>query len=215
MLPVPSRTELTLRLPRLIFGLVIFGVGIAMMVIADLGLAPWDVLHQGISQRTGLPIGTVSILTGILILLLWIPLRERPGIGTVLNVFIIGIVIDLTLWIAPEMVDPAWQRWVLLLGGVLLVGVGSGFYIGVGLGPGPRDGVMTGLARHNVPISVGRLIIELSALVLGWSLGGTIGVGTVVFAFGVSPLVGILLPRLRMDPLVIDRGSPAADRTTR
>ncbi|GMQ93639.1 MAG: membrane protein [Acidimicrobiia bacterium] len=183
------------------FGLVLFGMGIAMMVIADLGLSPWEVLHQGISRRAGIPIGTVSILTGIVVLLLWIPLGERVGIGTILNVFIIGIVMDLTLWIGPESMDTTWQRWVLLIGGVLLVGVGSGFYIGVGLGPGPRDGVMTGLARRGVHIGVARASIEISVLFFGWLLGGTVGIGTLLFAFGMGPLVALFLPRLSLQPL--------------
>jgi len=184
-----------------VLGLVVFGVGIAMMVISDLGLSPWEVLHQGISGRTGIPIGTVTILTGIVVLVLWVPLRERVGIGTILNVLIIGVVMDLTLWIAPESVDPLWLRWVLLLGGVLLVGIGSGFYIGVGLGPGPRDGLMTGLARRGIHIGAARAAIEISVLILGWFLGGTVGFGTVIFAFGMGPLVALFLPRLSLEPM--------------
>lgn len=199
---MPSRAELVRRLPRLLVGLVLFGVGIAMMVISDLGLAPWEVLHQGISINTGIPIGTVGILTGILVLILWIPLRERPGIGTVSNVLLIGIVIDLTLWLAPDRVDGAWQQWALLIGGTLVIAVGSGLYIGAGLGPGPRDGVMTGLGARGVPIGFARAIIEVSVLVAGWALGGTVGVGTVVFAFGVGPLVGWMLPVFRLPPMV-------------
>lgn len=199
---MPSRAELVRRLPRLLVGLVLFGVGIAMMVISDLGLAPWEVLHQGISINTGIPIGTVGILTGILVLILWIPLRERPGIGTVSNVLLIGIVIDLTLWLAPDRVDGAWQQWALLIGGTLVIAVGSGLYIGAGLGPGPRDGVMTGLGARGVPIGFARAIIEVSVLVAGWALGGTVGVGTVVFAFGVGPLVGWMLPAFRLPPMV-------------
>jgi len=198
---MPSRSELHRRVPRLVLGLVVFGVGIAMMVISDLGLSPWEVLHQGISGRTGIPIGTVTILTGIVVLVLWVPLRERVGIGTILNVLIIGVVMDLTLWIAPESVDPLWLRWVLLLGGVLLVGIGSGFYIGVGLGPGPRDGLMTGLARRGIHIGAARAAIEISVLILGWFLGGTVGFGTVIFAFGMGPLVALFLPRLSLEPM--------------
>ncbi|MFV1971047.1 MAG: YitT family protein, partial [Acidimicrobiia bacterium] len=195
MLPWPPRTEIIRRVPRLVFGLVLFGLGIAMMVLSDLGLSPWEVLHQGISSRTGIPIGTVTILTGIAVLLLWIPLRERIGVGTILNVLIIGIVMDLTLWMAPESMDAAWQNWTLLIGGLLLVGIGSGFYIGVGLGPGPRDGVMTGLARRGVHIGVARAAIEITVLFFGWLLGGTAGIGTVLFAFGMGPLVAVFLPR--------------------
>lgn len=202
MLPLPSRAELIRRLPRLTVGLVLFGVGIAMMVIADLGLAPWEILHQGISVNTGIPIGTVGIVTGILVLLLWIPLRERPGIGTIANVLLIGIVIDLTLWVAPDRVDAAWQQWALLVGGTLVIAVGSGLYIGAGLGPGPRDGLMTGLGARGIPIGLARAFIEVSVLIGGWALGGTVGVGTVVFAFGVGPLVGWMLPVFSIPPLV-------------
>ena len=151
VLPVPASTELRRRIPRLLLGLVLFGLGLAFMVVADLGLAPWEVLHQGISKQTGIPIGTVGILTGILVLFLWIPLGERIGIGTVANVILIGVVIDLTLWVLPSSLDNDPLRWFALLGGVLLVAIGSGFYIGVGLGPGPRDGLMTGIARRGYP----------------------------------------------------------------
>ncbi len=196
MLPIPSRQELFRRIPRLVFGLIIFGIGAAMMVLSDLGLSPWEVMAQGISFKTGIPIGTVGILIGIVVLLLWIPLKEKLGIGTILNVFIIGIVIDLTLWFAPESVEGLTVRWLLLLGGILIVGIGSGFYIGAGLGPGPRDGLMTGIARRGVNIGLARFGIEITVLVVGWLLGGTVGVGTVLFAFGMGPLIAILLPRL-------------------
>ena len=196
MLPIPSRQELFRRIPRLVFGLIIFGIGAAMMVLSDLGLSPWEVMAQGISFKTGIPIGTVGILIGIVVLLLWIPLKEKLGIGTILNVFIIGIVIDLTLWFAPESVEGLTVRWLLLAGGILIVGIGSGFYIGAGLGPGPRDGLMTGIARRGVNIGLARFGIEITVLVVGWLLGGTVGVGTVLFAFGMGPLIAILLPRL-------------------
>ena len=201
MLPRPSQAEIVRRVPRLTFGLFLFGVGIALMVIANLGLSPWEALHQGISRHTGIPIGTVGILTGIVVLLLWIPLGERPGIGTVLNVFLIGIVIDLTLWVAPESVDQLWLAWLLLLGGITLVGLGTGLYIGTDLGPGPRDGLMTGLARRGIHIGLARASIEITVLVVGWFLGGTIGFGTVIFAFGMGPLVALFLPRLSLDPV--------------
>lgn len=202
MLPMPSRSELARRLPRLLVGLVLFGLGIAMLILADLGLAPWEVLHQGISERTGIPIGTVGIITGALVLLLWIPLGERIGIGTIANVILIGVVIDLTLWLVPGEVAAPWQQWLLLVGGTLVVAVGSGLYIGAGLGPGPRDGLMTGLGHRGIPIGLARAAIEVSVLVVGWLLGGTVGIGTVVFAFGVGPLVGWLLPVFSLEPLV-------------
>jgi uncharacterized membrane protein YczE len=208
MLPFPSARELLRRVPRVVFGLVLFGVGISMMILADLGLSPWEALHQGISYQTGIPIGTVGIITGMLVLILWVPLGEKLGLGTIMNVFLIGIVIDLTIWLAPESIDETWLQWGLLVGGVLLVGVGSGLYIGGGLGPGPRDGLMTGLARRDIPIGLARGGVEISVLVFGWLLGGTIGIGTVLFAFGIGPLIGLLLPLMSLDPLY-DYGQPA------
>ncbi len=178
-----------------------FGFGVAAMVIANLGLSPWEVFHQGITFHTGIPIGTVGIITGILVLILWVPLGERLGVGTILNVMEIGVVIDLTLWLAPETIESLWSRWTLLIGGILLVAVGSGLYIGAGLGPGPRDGLMTGLSRRGIPIGLARAGIEITVLIVGWFLGGTIGVGTVLFAFGIGPLIGLLLPHMSMEPL--------------
>jgi len=187
------------RLPRLVFGLALYGWGIAFMVAAEFGLGPWEVLHQGISRHTPIPIGTVGIITGLLVLLLWIPLKERFGLGTALNVVFIGIVIDVTLiWLTVPESDIL--RWVYLLGGIFAIGVGTGYYIGAGLGPGPRDGLMTALARRGWPIAVVRTGIELVALVGGWALGGTVGVGTVLFAFGIGPLVHVFLPRLTVGP---------------
>jgi uncharacterized membrane protein YczE len=201
MLPMPSRSEIYRRVPRLVFGLVLFGIGIALMVIANLGLSPWEVLHQGLSRNTGIPIGTVGILTGIVVLLLWIPLKERIGIGTILNVILIGIVVDTSLWVLPDTVETLWLRWVLMLGGTLIIAFGSGLYIGVGLGPGPRDGLMTGLSRRGMNIGIARIGIEITVLIIGWFMGGTVGAGTVVFAFGVGPLVAIFLPMLSLTPL--------------
>lgn len=201
MLPTPSRSEIRRRVPRLIVGLVLFGIGIALMVIANLGLSPWEVMHQGISRNTGIPIGTVGILTGIVVLLLWIPLKERIGIGTILNVILIGIVVDTSLWLLPESIESLWLRWVLMFSGTVIIAFGSGLYIGAGLGPGPRDGLMTGLARRGINIGIARIGIEVTVLIIGWLMGGTVGAGTVVFAFGVGPLVAIFLPRLSIEPL--------------
>jgi uncharacterized membrane protein YczE len=182
-----------------LLGLVLFGLGLAFMVVADLGLAPWEVLHQGISRRTGVPIGTVGIITGLLVLVAWIPLGERIGIGTVANVILIGIVIDLTLWGLPERLDQPVLRWVALGGGLLLVAIGSGYYIGAGLGPGPRDGLMTGLHRRTgYAIGAVRAVLEISVLIAGWLLGGTVGIGTVAFAFGIGPMVQFFLNRLSL-----------------
>lgn len=199
MLPIPPWSELRARLPRLLFGLVLFGLGLAFMVVADLGLAPWEVLHQGISRRTGIPIGTVGIITGLLVLVAWIPLGERIGVGTIANVILIGVVIDLTLLVLPEQLDQLIMRWVALMGGLLLVAIGSGYYIGAGLGPGPRDGLMTGLNRRTgYPIGAVRAVLEVAVLIAGWLLGGTVGIGTVFFAFGIGPLVQFFLNRLSL-----------------
>jgi uncharacterized membrane protein YczE len=200
MLPLPPRHELKQRIPRLVWGLFLFGFGIALMVAADLGLGPWDVFHQGVSAHTPIPIGSVVIITGVIILVLWIPLKERIGIGTVLNALLIGAVMDLTLiWL--ETPAASIIRWFYLVGGIVIVGIGSGYYIGAGLGPGPRDGLMTGLARRGWPIGLARLGIELVALIGGWLLGGTIGAGTVLFALGIGPLVHVLLPRMTVKPV--------------
>lgn len=195
MIPLPSHTELRRRVPRLLLGLFLFGWGLAFMVAADLGLGPWEVLHQGVSFHTPIPIGTVGIITGLVVMLLWIPLRERFGLGTILNVILIGIVIDVTLiWLQTPTAVP--MRWTYMVGGIIAIGVGSGFYIGAGLGPGPRDGLMTALARRGWPIAAVRTGIELTALAGGWLLGGTVGVGTILFALGIGPLVHLFLPRL-------------------
>jgi uncharacterized membrane protein YczE len=185
----------TARLLRLFGGLVLCGWGIAVMVAADLGLGPWDVLHEGLSVRTGIPIGTVTIAVGALVLLGWLPLRERPGFGTICNVVVIGVVIDLTLLVLDTPSSFAW-RLALCLSGPVLFGVGSGFYLGARFGSGPRDGLMTGLGRLGVPIALARAGIELSALATGWLLGGTVGFGTIWFAVTIGPLVHASLARL-------------------
>lgn len=197
---MPTSVEMRRRLPRLVLGLVLCGAGIAFLARAGLGLDPWDVLHQGLSERTGTPLGTVVIVTGFAVLLLWLPLRERPGIGTVLNALLIGTVVNLTL---PHLSQPGplALQVAFLAAGVLLMGLGSGLYIGAGLGPGPRDGLMTGLARRGHPLALMRTAIELVAVAFGWALGGTVGIGTVVFAFTIGPCVHFFLGRLGLpDP---------------
>lgn len=202
MLPLPGGDELRRRLPRLVLGLVIFGLGISLLVRGELGLGPWDVLHQGLSDRTGFGIGTVTILVGVALLFLWVPLRQRLGLGTVLNAILIGVVVDLALVVIPE-VDSLALHWVLMPAGVLGMAIGSGFYIGAGLGPGPRDGLMTGIAgRTEWSVRSVRTGIELSVLVVGFLLGGTVGIGTVVQALTIGPLVQLFLERLSLPPLV-------------
>jgi uncharacterized membrane protein YczE len=184
------------RIPRLVPGLVLCGLGIAFMVAADLGLPPWSVLDQGISRRTGIPIGTVSILVGAAVLLTWLPLRERPGLGTVLNILLIGLTIDAALLVL-DTPGSAGARVAYLAIGVGLWGPGSGLYIGARLGPGPRDGLMTGLAGRGVgSIRLVRTGIELTALAAGWLLGGSVGVGTLAFALTIGANVQFFLPRL-------------------
>jgi uncharacterized membrane protein YczE len=200
MLPIPSADELWRRVPRLLGGLVLFGVGIALMVRADLGLAPWDVLHQGLADRTGLAIGTVTILVGALVLLLWIPLRQRPGLGTLLNVLLVGLSLNASLLVLPD-VEPMAARVAFLAAGLLAIAVGSGFYIGAGLGPGPRDGLMVGLSRRGWSVRLARTGVELAALAAGWLLGGTVGVGTVVEAVAIGPMVQVALRVLAVAPL--------------
>ncbi|WCO69059.1 hypothetical protein PO878_10010 [Iamia majanohamensis] len=199
MLPRPDRAHLARALPRLALGLVLCGTGIAAMVLADLGLGPWDVLHQGLSDRTGIPIGTVTIGVGFLVLLAWVPLRERVGIGTLANVVVIGLVVDGWLAVVDAPSSVAVRVPLVALGPVLF-GVGSGLYIGAALGPGPRDGLMTGLARRGAPTWSVRAGLELTALAVGAALGGTVGVGTVWFALGIGPLVHLALRHLSLDP---------------
>lgn len=207
MLSLPPADELRQRLPRLLGGLVLFGVGIALMVRADLGLAPWDVLHQGVAERTGLAIGTVTILTGVVVLLLWLPIRERPGLGTVLNVLVIGLVVDATLAVV-QAPDALWLRAAFLAVGIFVFGPGSGLYIGSGLGPGPRDGLMTGLARRGRSVRAVRTVIELAALAVGAALGGSIGIGTLAFALTVGPNVHWFLDRMTLPEPRLRRAAP-------
>lgn len=182
------------RLAQLFFGLVIYGFATALMVRSELGLNPWDVLHQGLDERTSMSFGNVVILTGLFVLILWIPLRQRPGVGTISNVIVIGLAADLALLIIPAAVDLP-VRAAMLFAGIVLLGVATSAYIGAGLGPGPRDGLMTGLAvRSGWPVAVVRTVIELSVLALGWWLGGEVGLGTVLYALAIGPLIQATLP---------------------
>lgn len=193
-------TRLHTRLLNLYLGLVLFGLSMALMIAADLGLDPWDVLHQGIAEKTGVRFGWVVIAVGVLVLLAWIPLRQRPGIGTVSNVIVVGLAVDAVLAVIPEP-EHIMVRSGMLVAGIVLTGVATGLYLGAGLGPGPRDGLMTGLARRGYSIRLVRTSIEVAVLGAGWLLGGTVGVGTVLFAATIGPLVHFFIPRLTVaDP---------------
>ncbi len=185
------------RLAQLYAGLVLYGVSSSMLLLAGLGVDPWDVLHQGLSRRLGLGVGTWAIIVGFGVLLLWIPLRQRPGFGTLNNAVLVGLVIDVVLATVPPVHGLA-ARIVVMCAGVVLNGIATGAYIGAGLGPGPRDGLMTGLAARGHSIRVVRTCIELTVLLTGWLLGGTVGVGTLVYALGIGPIAHLTIPRLRI-----------------
>jgi uncharacterized membrane protein YczE len=186
----------TRRLVQLYAGLVLYGVSMALLVRSGLGVMPWDVLHQGLARQLGWSLGVVTIVVGALVLLAWIPLRERPGLGTVSNVVVIGLALDVALAVLPEP-SSLPLRVALVPAGVLLNAVATAAYIGVHLGPGPRDGLMTGLVRRTGrSMRLVRTSIEVTVVALGWLLGGTLGVATVLYALAIGPLVHALLPRL-------------------
>jgi uncharacterized membrane protein YczE len=182
----------------LVIGLVAYGIAIALLVRGGIGVPPWDVFAQGITRQAGIPFGLVVSLVGALVLLLWIPLREKPGVGTVLNVLLIGPSAELGLWLVPQQTVP-WQQGVVFGGGLTLLAIATGLYIGARLGPGPRDGLMTGLHRRTGwPIWVVRTGIEVTVLTIGFVLGGQLGVGTLAFALLIGPMVNVTLPLLRV-----------------
>jgi uncharacterized membrane protein YczE len=183
------------RLAQLYGGLVLYGVSAALILLAGLGNDPWDVLHQGLSRQTGIGTGVWVCLVGALVLLLWIPLRQRPGLGTVSNVIVIGLAVEAMLAAFAPPTAPA-ARVAMLITGVVLNGLATGLYIGAGFGPGPRDGLMTGLAARGMSLRAVRTGIELSVLVLGALLGGTVGIGTVVYALSIGPLAHVFVPAL-------------------
>lgn len=189
-------TDVTRRLIQLFAGLFLYGISLAFVLRAGLGLAPWDVLHQGLARLTGLTIGQVVIAASFVVLLLWIPLRERPGFGTFANAILVGVSVDLTMLVLDDV--SSWpMRILLLVSGVLLNALATALYIGALLGPGPRDGLMTGLVRRTGrSVRVVRTSIEVTVLVAGWLLGGTVGVGTLLYAFAIGPIVHVLLPPL-------------------
>ncbi|MFD5845282.1 membrane protein YczE [Streptomyces chartreusis] len=188
-----TQGHLVRRLSQLYIGLTLYGVSSAMLVEAGLGLEPWNVLHQGLAELTGLTIGVVSIIVGAAVLLLWIPLRQRPGLGTVSNVFVVGIAMDGTLALLPEAHSLA-VRIPLLVAGIVLNGVATGLYIAARFGPGPRDGLMTGLhKRTGRSIRLMRTAVEIAVVVTGFALGGTVGIGTLLYALSIGPLAQLFL----------------------
>ncbi|MFE1644963.1 YitT family protein [Microbacterium sp. P01] len=191
---------MTRRITQLLVGLVLYGTGCALTVEAGLGVDPWTVFAEGISVRTGIGVGWVTNIVGLIVLLLWIPLRQRPGVGTLANILVVGTTMQVALGVVPPMSGIVVQI-ALLLGGILLVAVASGLYIGAHFGPGPRDGLMTGMhSRFGWPIWTCRLVVEASVLTVGWLLGGTVGIGTVLFAVLIGPLVHLALPLLDAPP---------------
>ena len=184
------------RIIQLLVGLVLYGAGCALTVEAGLGVDPWTVFAQGLSVRTGIGIGWITNIVGFFVLLLWIPLRQKPGVGTIANILLVGTSMQIVLGVVPTVTGFVAQ-FATLLGGILLVALASGLYIGARFGPGPRDGLMTGLnARLGWPIWLCRALVELSVLLVGWLLGGTVGIGTVLFAALIGPLVHVALPML-------------------
>jgi uncharacterized membrane protein YczE len=197
VLLVPNAAELKRRLPPLLAGITVIGFSIAMSVRAELGVAPWDVFHQGVAAVTDLSFGLVVIMVGVVVLVAWIPLRQRLGVGTVINTLAVGLIADLGLWLIPEQHLLA-TRIPLLLVSLVLFGVGGGLYIGAGLGPGPRDGLMTALAARGHRLWVVRTVLECSVLLVGFALGGDIGVGTILIALGIGPLTHAALRRYHL-----------------
>lgn len=193
--------DLAGRFVQLFAGLAGVGLGVALMVDAGVGLSPWDVLHQGLSRQSGYAIGTIAIALGLLIFLAWIPLKQRIGVGTVINVLTIGLAVNFFLDL--EFEPRGWSRYAWCVLGVLVISVSAGVYIGAGLGAGPRDGVMTGLVDRGLPLRTVRTVMELTVLAIGWALGGTVGFGTVLFALSVGPILHFVLHR-------VDRGNYGA-----
>ncbi|UVS82375.1 YitT family protein [Actinokineospora sp. UTMC 2448] len=198
--PVPVRVRPGRRLPQLVGGLALYGASMGLQIEAALGLAPWDVLHEALHKLTGLSYGTVTALVSVAVLLCWIPIRQRPGVGTVANIVIISVAVDLTLYLLPTPEHLA-VRAAMLVAGIVLNGLATAAYIGVRLGPGPRDGLMTGLAaRSRFSLRVVRTAIEIVVLVTGWLLGGTVGLGTAAYALLIGPLAQAFLPYVAWQP---------------
>ncbi|GAA4367944.1 hypothetical protein [Nocardioides caricicola] len=182
------------RLPQLYVGLVAYGVSLALMIRGDLGLAPWDVLHSGLTEYVPLTIGEVVVVMSFVVLLLWIPLREKPGLGTISNAIVVGFSADATLALM-DRPDGLAVRVALMVGGIVLCGLATAMYIGAQLGRGPRDGLMTGLARRTgLSLRLVRTALEVTVVVIGLLLGGTLGLGTVLYALAIGPLAQLMLP---------------------
>jgi len=170
----------------LIFGLILFGIGEALLITANIGVSPWFVLHQGLAFKTGYTIGITTFIVSISVLLLWFPLKQKPGIGTILNAIFISVVIDLSLFILPYPEELLFQIFQVFIG-IFIIGIGSGYYLAANLGPGPRDGLMTGINKQtNQSITLIRTFLELSAVGIGFYLGGVVGIGTIIYAFGIG-----------------------------
>jgi uncharacterized membrane protein YczE len=178
---------------QLLFGLLLYGFSAGLLIEAALGIDPWDVFHQGLANKTGITIGTVTILVGVVVLLGWIPLRQRPGLGTIANAVIIGLAMDGSLNLLPTPDHIAWRTF-FLIAGIALGGIATGLYIGAGMGPGPRDGLMTGIAARGHSIRVVRTGLEVTVLIFGWILGGNVGVGTVAYALLIGPIAHVTIP---------------------
>jgi uncharacterized membrane protein YczE len=192
--PVRASVRPGRRLPQLLAGLMLYGASMALMIRSRLGLDPWDVLHDALAKHTGLTFGTVTAIVGAVVLLCWLPLRQRPGVGTVANIALIAVAVDVTLAVLPTP-GPLAARIAFLVAGVALNGLATAAYIGARLGPGPRDGLMTGLhTRTGASVRLIRTGIELTVLATGWLLGGTLGIGTVVYAVAIGPLTQAFLP---------------------
>ena len=203
-----SALLLARRITQLLVGLFLYGFAIAMMVRAGIGVSPWDVLSQGVSLQTGIAFGWVTNIIGLVVLLLWIPIRQRPGIGTLLNVLLIGPSAEVGLAVLPAQ-HVLSQQVLLFAGGLALLAVATGLYIGARFGPGPRDGLMTGINRRwGWRIWIVRTSIEVVVLAIGWLLGGNVGIGTVAFALLIGPMVNVTIPLLRVPTASVAAAAP-------
>lgn len=205
---------MTRRWVQLLLGLFLYGIAISLMLRAAIGISPWDVLAQGISIHTGIPFGFVTNIVGGVVLLLWIPIRQRLGVGTVLNALLVGPSAEVGLWLIPEQ-TVLWVRILLFVGGLLLLAVATGLYIGARFGPGPRDGLMTGInAKFGIRLWIVRTSLEVIVLIIGWILGGDVGIGTLAFALLVGPLVHFTIPFLMVPAALTKPESPSVPSAT-